>query len=244
MTPDAGDALTALTRQVRELGRQLDRLEARAGQAHAQLAEQRQALAEVDAFLDIAPRAQELLDELTRRLFDEMLGDVESTLTQAIREILGQERQARTRRSVKDGRLAIEFYIESPEGEEDIRRGQGGSVCNIVSAGLRLIALSQLDQARHRPFLVLDEGDCWLKPDLVPRFMDLVARTARALGIQVLVISHHPMDLFALKADRIFGLAPSRERGVDLDCILEHGRKTQRQQREQGAARGLQLERH
>ncbi|GAB7079053.1 P-loop NTPase family protein [Megalodesulfovibrio paquesii] len=224
--------LTALSRQLRELGRRLDRLEARADQAHARLGQQRQALAAQDAFLDAAPRAQELLDELTRRLFDQMFGDVESTLTQAIREILGQERQARTRRSVKDGRLAIEFYIESPDGDEDIRRGQGGSVCNIVSAGLRLIALSQLDPARHRPFLVLDEGDCWLKPDLVPRFMDLVARTARALGLQVLVISHHPMDLFALKADRILGLTPSRQHGVEVQTILEFGRKTQRKQRE------------
>ncbi len=227
--PDAVD-ITALSQEVRSLGRRLDRLEAQAGQAASAFASLRQEAAEVEAFLELAPKAQVLLDDLTQRLFDQMLGDIESTLSQAIREILGQERQVKTRRAVKSGRLDIAFYIESEDGEEDILRGQGGSVCNIVSAGLRLIALSQLDPAKHRPFLVLDEGDCWLKPDLVPAFMGLIARTAKKLELQVLVISHHPMDLFALKADRVYSLMPSRETGVAVSCILESGRKGQVQQ--------------
>lgn len=222
ITPN--QTLQALAGEVRTLGRRLDRLEARATQAVDDVLAMQREGAEVAAFLELAPQAQALLDDLTQRLFDQMLGDVEGTLTQAIREILGQERQVKTRRAVKGGRLDIEFYIESPDGEEDIRRGQGGSVCNIVSAGLRLIALSQLDPAKHRPFLVLDEGDCWLKPDLVPAFMSLVARTARALELQVLVISHHPLDLFALKAERIYALSASREHGVSIACTLERGR--------------------
>jgi ABC-type thiamine transport system ATPase subunit len=97
---------------------------------------------------------------------------------------------------------------------EDVLTGQGGSVCNILSVGLRLIALSQLDPARHRPFLVLDEQDCWLRPQLVPRFMKLIADIARRLDLQLLVISHHGVDLFAHVADRVFELAPDREHGV------------------------------
>ena len=87
--------------------------------------------------------------------------------------------------------------------------------------GLRLIALSQLDPARHRPFLVLDEQDCWLRPDLVPGFVRLIAAIARRLGIQVLYISHHPVDLFADQADRVYILRPGRENGPRLDILRD-----------------------
>ncbi len=105
---------------------------------------------------------------------------------------------------------------DRPEDLEDILHGQGGSVCNILSVGLRLIALSRLDQARHRPFLVLDEQDCWLRPALVPRFMKLIAEIAQRLELQVLVISHHPLDLFIHACDRVLTLSPDREGGVRL----------------------------
>ena len=92
--------------------------------------------------------------------------------------------------------------------------GQGGSVCNILSVGLRLIALSQLPEQAHRPFLVLDEQDCWLRPALIPAFMRLINAIAHKLSLQLLVISHHPLDLFAEAADRVLELGPSREGGA------------------------------
>ena len=97
--------------------------------------------------------------------------------------------------------------------------GQGGSVCNILSVGLRLIALSQLHPERHRPFLVLDEQDCWLRPALIPSFMQLINEIAARLELQLLVISHHPIDLFAGAADRIFELRPDREHGAAVTQV-------------------------
>jgi ABC-type branched-subunit amino acid transport system ATPase component len=80
--------------------------------------------------------------------------------------------------------------------------------------GLRLIALSQLDEKSHRKFVVLDEQDCWLRPDLVPRFMRIIHRIAEKLSFQVLVISHHDIDLFRDYADRIYRLVVDGEGGV------------------------------
>jgi hypothetical protein len=209
------------TARARELERRLDRLEAQANAAHREHGRIRQELAGIDEFLDMAPRVQQLLEDLSSALFGEILDEIEANLTAAIREILGQERLVTSTREISRGRLAITFQIENQGNVEDILTGQGGSVCNILSVGLRLIALSQLDPANHRPFLVLDEQDCWLRPDLVPRFMQLIRRIAKRLGLQVLIISHHPVDLFATKAHRILGLLPDRDKGVRVELLRE-----------------------
>ncbi|MEF2231687.1 MAG: hypothetical protein V3571_12215 [Pseudodesulfovibrio sp.] len=197
--------------------RRHDRLSALAEAHHAEHARLRQALASTRAFLALAPSARQVLEDLSTTLFGSVLDEVEANLTHAVREILGQDRVVTSLREVKNNRLQIHFQIQNQGNEkeiEDIMTGQGGSVCNILSVGLRLIALSRLDQARHRPFLVLDEQDCWLRPALIPRFMQLINEIAARLDLQLLVISHHPIDLFAGAADRIFELRPDREQGA------------------------------
>jgi len=127
-----------------------------------------------------------------------------------------------TLREVKSNRLQIHFQIRNRGREdevEDILTGQGGSVCNILSVGLRLIALSQLPEQHHRPFLVLDEQDCWLRPALIPKFMKLINEIANRLELQLLIISHHPLDLFAGSADRIYELVPDRETGAEIKPV-------------------------
>jgi len=204
---------------LRTVERRLDRLSALAEGLHGERQRLRSSLASVRDFLVLAPKAQDRLEELSKALFGKILDDVESNLTLGIREILGQDRVVFTEREVKNNRLQIHFQIRNQGREdevEDILTGQGGSVCNILSVGLRLIALSQLPEKRHRPFLVLDEQDCWLKPALIPKFMQLINEISNKLSLQLLVISHHPLDLFAGAADRIFELRPDREHGATV----------------------------
>lgn len=202
-----------------EIFRRLAALEGQAQARHRDFLEARDTARRHAAFLELAPRAEGLLDTLAQNLFGAVLDEIEASLSQAIAEILGQDRRVKSVRDTKAGRLTIHLHVEQDGKTEDILRGQGGSVANILSVSLRLIALSQLDPARHRPFLVLDEQDCWLKPELVPRFMKLVAQIAERLGLQVLVISHHPLDLFAEQAERVYALAPSREDGVVVRLV-------------------------
>ncbi len=204
----------------RTLERRFDRLHALAEARHDEYRRLRKERENVLEFLELAPKAGALLDDLSRALFGEILDEIEANLSHAIREILGQERRVVSTRDLKAGRLNIQFQIEREDGEvEDILHGQGGSVCNILSVGLRLIALSLLDRTSHRPFIVLDEQDCWLKPGLVSKFMSVIKAVADRLDLQVLVISHHQIDHFALRADRIYSLVPSREMGVDLHVV-------------------------
>lgn len=207
---------------LRALERRHDRLSARAESLHAEHDRVRESLAKVRHFLVLAPAARQTLEELSTALFGKILDEVEANLTHAIREILGQDRVVTTLREVKNNRLQIHFQIQNSgnvDEIEDIMTGQGGSVCNILSVGLRLIALSQLPPEHHRPFLVLDEQDCWLRTALIPKFMQLINEIAARLELQLLVISHHPIDLFAEAADRIYELRPDRERGTVLTQV-------------------------
>lgn len=76
---------------------------------------------------------------------------------------------------------------------ENIYEGNGGSVANIVSTGLRLIALSRMT---NRKFIILDEPDCWLKPEHVPLFATIIGEISQKLNIQTVIISHHHWSNF------------------------------------------------
>ena len=54
----------------------------------------------------------------------------------------------------------VDFWVERNGNPEDIMRGQGGSVNNILSVGLRLFALTTLDEQKHRRFLSIPSCRC------------------------------------------------------------------------------------
>ncbi|WP_243358412.1 hypothetical protein [Fundidesulfovibrio terrae] len=219
MSETFSSSLSFLLSELDGLDRRAGRLEGLADAFVREHQRIRRDLDEVRAFLEMAPQAQARLEELSRELFGELMEEVESNLTHAVREILGQDRRVVSRREVKQGKFHITLEMENQGQVEDILHGQGGSVCNILSVGLRLIGLAQLDPEKHRRFLVLDEQDCWLRPELVPTFTRLIAAIGEKLGLQVLTISHHAVDAFYGHAGRVFQLSPSRESGVTVTVL-------------------------
>lgn len=197
-----------------EIRKRFEKLRWKQGELQRRLEENRRALAGIDAFLESQPKVAERLEALCRDLFGEILDEVERNLSYALNEVLGQDLRVVSSRDVQRGKVTISFGIEREGQPEDILTGQGGSVCNVISVGLRLIALSQLDEREHRRFLVLDEQDCWIRPDLVPRLMAIIHSIARKLDFQVLVISHHEVNQFREYADRIFRIQPEATKGA------------------------------
>ena len=216
------ESQTALS-ALQPLRKRLDSLHWRKEDLQRQLKRNEETLRELDEFLEIQPSVSERLDELSRELFGNILEEIERNLTYALREILGQDLRVVSKREMRNRKMHIIFGIERGGKPEDILTGQGGSVCNVISVGLRLIALSQLDEREHRRFLVLDEQDCWLRPDLVPNLMAIIHSIAKKLQFQVLVISHHSVDLFREHADRIYRIVPaaSAEAGVQVELLKE-----------------------
>ena len=162
----------------------------------------------VQEYLGISDQVTEALDSLSQKLFEEVLGMLQDKLSIALQEVLEQPIEFKATGSFKRGAANVEFSIQRDGNDEDVRRGQGGSVQNILSVGLRLFALARLDPQEHRRFLVLDEQDCWLRPELVPRLVNIVHRAAKQLGFQVIMISHHDVGLFEKYADKIYRFTP------------------------------------
>ncbi len=163
------------------------------------------------AQLALAPKVDAALEVLSSQLFRATLDIVERGCTHALQEVLDDSTIALKAQPVQTrGAAGVEFAIERSGQSEDILRGQGGSVANILSVSLRMLALATRDERVHRRFLVLDEQDCWLRPDLVPKFIHIIREAARHLQFQVIVISHHDRALFERYADKIYEFAPSR----------------------------------
>lgn len=174
----------------------------------------------VEQKLRIARPVSEALQTLSDKLFEEVLGVLQEKLSIALQEVLEQPIKFVAQAEFKSGSAVVEFSIERDANAEDVRRGQGGSVHNILSVGLRMFALNTLDEGRHRRFLVLDEQDCWLRPELVPKLVSIVHQAARELDFQVLMISHHDVNLFQKYADKIYRMSPSPN-GVKVELVSE-----------------------
>jgi hypothetical protein len=201
---------------VGELWRKFERL---AGQREGKLAERArkaEVLRRVQEYLAVAPAVEVALEKLSEELFGRLAGLIESQLTLALQEVLEQPIRLKVERDFKRGAATMRFHVERDGQEEDIMRGQGGSVANILSVGLRIFALMQLDRARHRKFLVLDEQDCWLAPELVPRLVKIVRDVAGTLGYQVIMISHHAVSCFEGYAEKVCRFVPTAE-GVKVE---------------------------
>jgi hypothetical protein len=169
----------------------------------------------VTAYLGISDAVILALDKLSEQLFGRIVSILEEKLTLALHDVLDLSLELKIDRDFKRGVATMDFYIERNGLREDIMRGQGGSVANVLSVGLRMFALTTLDPAIHRRFLVLDEQDCWLRPDLVPQLVKIVHQAGRALGFQVLMISHHDVSAFKQYADKIYEFNPT-EQGVQV----------------------------
>lgn len=171
-------------------------------------------------YLSLAPAIEDALDKLSQELFGSVVKLIEENLSRALQEVLQQPIFLKIDREFKRGSATMSFHVERDGQREDILRGQGGSVANVLSVGLRIFALMTLDKKEHRRFLVLDEQDCWLRPDLVPKLVEIVHMAGKAYGFQVLMISHHDVSAFERYADRIYRFTPTAD-GVSVKAIYE-----------------------
>lgn len=155
-----------------------------------------QTIGEAKHRLELRPTVEDVLLTLQERSHQRTVGMYEHLLTQILQEVLPNETKAiAAELTTVNGQSSMSFLVErKPDGQrEDLFAGSGGSVTNVVSAGLRFIALSR---TKLRRFLVLDEADCWLAPGRIEAFANVIANMGTDLGVQSLMISHHAPELF------------------------------------------------
>lgn len=211
-----------------ELRKRLDQLSALRNDRVRRSQQLAREFSQVNHYLEISDGVTDALTTLNEQLFAKLLATVQEKMTVALQEILEQPVVLRADSTPKRNSANVEFYIEKDGHKEDILKGQGGSVANILSVGLRMFALMTLDEEQHRRFLVLDEQDCWLRPDLVPRLVKIVQEAGEALGFQVLMISHHDSDHFEKYADRIYRLGLNSTGAIEVEQLVTQAARPDR----------------
>lgn len=146
--------------------------------------------------LDASDSVKAILEDIQHQSHERAVGAYEQMLSALLADVLPGQRDVVLDLHAERGAPAMDVFIRKGDDAplEDAWLGTGGSVTNLLSTGLRLVALMR---SGRRRFLVLDESDCWIKPALVERYAAVVAQMARELGVQVLMVSHHDESLFA-----------------------------------------------
>ena len=175
-------------------------------QTEKDLQETRNDIQKLNQFLGVGDQVTNALEVLSEQLFQSLLKVIESHLTNAVQDVLEQPIELKSVVEWKRNAIAVDFHMRRDGNEEDILKGQGGSVANILSIGLRMFALTTLNENEHRRVLILDEQDCWLKPDLVSKLVKIIKSAASELGFQMIMISHHDISAFVDIADKIYRL--------------------------------------
>lgn len=145
--------------------------------------------------LDAAQSVQEILEDVQRQAHEHAVGAYEEMLSALLADVLPGERDVVLDLHADRGVSGMDVFIRKGEDQplEDAWLGTGGSVTNLLSTGLRLVALMR---SGRRRFMILDESDCWIKPELVGKYAGVVTQMSQELGVQVLMISHHDESLF------------------------------------------------
>ena len=162
------------------------------------------------------PTVESVLETVQSRVHERSLGVFEDLLTQFVQDVLSPDLSVRLKLSTARGNPALEVFAVNANGEEeDAKEGNGGAMANVISTGLRYIMLAR---SERRPFIVLDEPDCWVSRDRVPAFANVLADLSEKLGIQTVMISHHDLGLLGDRAYRV-ALSEDPANGVQVDAI-------------------------
>lgn len=139
------------------------------------------------------PDYLKFLQHLQSVLHQKNIGAFSELLSYFVKDVLKKDKDIVLDLYTYRDMPALKIEAMNAGHREDIFEGSGGSIANIVSTGLRLIALSRLP---HRKFIILDEPDCWLKPEHVPLFAKIIGELSEQLRIQTVIVSHHDWEYF------------------------------------------------
>jgi len=158
---------------------------------------QREALVEsveeAKKWLEKQPDFLTFLQQLQNILHQKNIGAFSQLLSYFVKDVLKKDKDIIFELYTYHNLPALKIEASNDGCRESIIDGNGGSIANIVSTGLRLIALSRMT---NRKFIVLDEPDCWLENNHIPAFAKIIGEISEKLKIQTIMISHHKWEYF------------------------------------------------
>ncbi|MTH95301.1 AAA family ATPase, partial [Roseibium sp. RKSG952] len=139
--------------------------------------------------LEKKPKINIFLEELQNEAHIRRVGDFERLLTALVHEVLPGESPVGLELDINRGQPSLDIVSRlGPNINEDLFEDQGGALTNVVSTGLRMIAIVR---SQMRRLLILDEADCWTANERIPAFYSVFKDAAQKIGMQCIAISHH-----------------------------------------------------
>jgi predicted ATPase len=167
--------------------------------------------------LDKKKDVEQFIEDLQTDAHRKRVSDFEKLLSALVYEVLGSaEKPIGLELEIERGQPSLDIVSRiAADLTEDIFEDEGGAKTNIIVLGLRLIAIVRSGMRR---FVVLDEGDCWIKDNRVPLFYSVIKEAGRKLGMQCFAISHHNTSKFAegISVARVSG-HPETNDGVHVE---------------------------
>jgi energy-coupling factor transporter ATP-binding protein EcfA2 len=150
-------------------------------------------VSEAKGRLSLGEEVARIFDALQQRAHERSVGAFERLLSAILRDVLPEEGAVRLLPQFKNNTTWLDVALEKGGKLEDLIDGNGGAVTNVVCTGLRFAALSR---TQNRRLMILDEPDCWLKPERVPSFVRVIAQVSAQTHTQTFFITHHDPSYF------------------------------------------------
>ena len=151
--------------------------------------------------MGLQPKVEAYMLSLQQRVHQRSVGLYEQPLTALVQDVLPENSHPISLiLDTEKGLPSLNIQLGKNEFAQDIYEDTGGSLTNVVSSGLRFVALAR---SNLRRFLVLDEPDCWIESWRVPRFADILSDMATRIHVQGILISHHQDSAFINLPDRM-----------------------------------------
>lgn len=164
----------------------------------------------------LRPDIEAFVEQLQADPHRRNVGSYETLLSLIAKEVIPTAGPIGLDLTVKRSLPALDIFVrKAGGGRSDIFEDQGGALTNAVSTGLRLIASVK---SGRRKLVVLDETDCWIKPDRVRSYLKVVHETSSELSLQMILISHHDPAYLpeGVRLSRVEGI-PDSEEGVRIE---------------------------
>lgn len=180
-----------LEREIRGLQLKKNEFHLLNSQAETRLAILKEMIGKAKRREEIQESVSEVLDIMQNEIHQKNIGVYEDLMSAFIKDVLNSEKNVKLTSGTELGAPSLDIdlikTVNKKIVKESILDGSGGSVVNILSAALRLLVLTK---KKSYPFMLLDEPDCWIKPEKVTEFVKVLKDVASELEYQMLYVSH------------------------------------------------------
>lgn len=146
------------------------------------------------ARLAVRDEVTSVLELLQQKANERTVGVQQRLLTAILHDVFPDNpAEVKLELSTERGSPSLDVELETAGHRENVFEANGGAMTNVISTGLRYVALNQL--STYRKFVLLDEPDCWISPNNIPEFVGVLAKLADTVHIQTVLVTHHDLSL-------------------------------------------------